>query len=71
LNKVVVIKEDTSEKDKDEDKKYKRLSFLLKVPLPPGVSAAGQPKRTQELSFTLFLNQPDCSKILVYESGLL
>ena len=64
------ILEDTADKDKEEDKKYKKLTFKLKVPHAPG--SASDPKtlkKTQELTFNLFLDQPNCSKILVYESG--
>lgn len=67
--KAESILEDTADKDKEEDKKYKKLTFKLDVPHAPG-SAPGALKKTRELTFNLFLDQPNCSKILVYESGL-
>ena len=68
--KVDTILEDTTDKDKEEDKKYKKITFKLKVPHAPGyASDAKTLKKTQELTFNLFLDQPNCSKILVYESG--
>jgi hypothetical protein len=66
--KAESILEDTADKDKEEDKKYKKLTFKLDVPHAPG-SAPGALKKTRELTFNLFLDQPNCSKILVYESG--
>ncbi len=63
-----VILEDESEAKKDDDKKYKKITFRQVVPSAPG--AEGLSKKNQEVTFSLFLDNPDCSKILVFESGL-
>jgi hypothetical protein len=53
-----------------EDNEYKKIIFKLNVPHDFGSGfASGALKKTQELTFNLFLDQPNCSKILVYESG--
>jgi hypothetical protein len=64
------IKEDKTEKDFEFDKKRKKITITQRVPFPAGSFYEGQDKKTEEMTFMLFLNSAESSRICVYESGV-
>jgi hypothetical protein len=63
------IKEDKTEKDFEFEKKRKKITITQRVPFPAGSFYEGQDKKTEEMTFMLFLNSAESSRICVYESG--